>query len=227
MKAESASLRQCRISGAGGGIFMHRLLKRFCNNEGGNFAIIFGLVLVPIAASIGAGVDYSQMYSRKSKMQSAADTAVLAAAQDARNASHFAHLADAYLAANLPDIKLETTPKTGPNSVELTIVNNFQTSFLGIVGVPEVKITVNTELAIEKFGRGSTNKATGSNNPTGSQIRTMVRELERQRDAMLKSASGLPPRERDKIRRQISRKFAHLIDMATAGKPVSQIYLKK
>ncbi len=207
------------------------LVRRFYRDKGGNFAIIFGLLLVPIAFSVGASVDYSQMHSRKTKMQSAVDTAVQAAARDANNVNQFARLADHYLAANLPDVKLEVTPKTGPKSVELTVVNKFATSFLGLVGVPEVKIRVNAELAIEKFGRGSSGDQASQKpsllKPTGSQIRSLVSELERRREQMLQSVRSLPPRERDIVRRQISRKFAHLIRMAEQGRSVSSVYLKK
>lgn len=207
------------------------LFRKFCRHEGGNFAIIFGLLLVPIAFSVGASVDYSQMHGRKTKMQTAVDTAIQAAARDANNVNQFARLADHYLAANLPEIKLEVTPKTGPKSVELIVVNKFPTSFLGLVGIPEVKITVNAELAIEKFGRGSAGnpgeKSPASQNPSASQIRSLVRELERRRDQMMQSVRNLPPREREIVRRQISRKFAHFIRMAEQGRSVSPVYLKK
>lgn len=198
---------------------MRGLLRRFFSHEGGNFAVILGLALVPVMATIGAAVDYSQIYSRKSKMQAAADTAVLAAARDARTVNEFAHLTDAYLSANLPGIELEVTPKTGPRSVELTIVNRFQTSFMGIAGVPEIPITISTELAIEKFGRGSTHAGPKGNAPDAQSVREYRRHLKEVRRKLLRIANQLPPREREKFRRKIEATYKMLMTSASSQKP--------
>lgn len=206
---------------------MRVLINRFLKNEGGNFAIIFGLALVPIAASIGAGVDYSQMNNRKAKMQSAADTAIFAAARDAGNASQFGHLAKAYLEANLDGLDIEVDPKTGPKSVELTVTNRYETAFMGIVGVPELTISVNVELAIEKFGRGSTSGKGSGNNASGSRNNSDVRELERYREKLLQSVSGWPPREREEFRRQVNKRFDYLIERTKSGSNSQSVYLKK
>jgi len=199
-----------------GGDHMRRLISKFVNHEGGNFAVILGLVLVPVMATIGAAVDYSQLYSTKSKMQAAADTAVLAAARDARTVNEFTDMSDAYLSANLPGIDLEIESKTGPRSVELTIVNRYQTSFLGIVGMPEVPITINTELAIEKFGRGGIHTGTQDEAPDASQDREYRKHLKDARRKLLQMANQLPPRDRERVRRKIDAAYKSLMSNASS-----------
>lgn len=57
-----------------------RLIELFKNN-GGQVAIIFGLVLIPLVAVAGFAIDFQQTVKRKAKAQLIMDSAVLAAAR--------------------------------------------------------------------------------------------------------------------------------------------------
>ena len=54
-------------------------LSRFRGDQAGNLAIILGLAFIPIMLGVGAAVDYSYAGMAKSKLDAAADAAVLAA----------------------------------------------------------------------------------------------------------------------------------------------------
>jgi hypothetical protein len=183
-------------------------LKRFLSDEGGNFAAVMALVLLPVVAMMGASVDYSGMLNRKAKIQSASDIAILAAARDSRNINEFYDLAENYLAANLPDTPFEVTPHTDPDRVNLAITSRYPTSFLGIVGFGELTIVVNSELAIEKFGRGSVGQS-------AMDAGTSIDQLELIRDNLLKQTDLLAPRDQEKARTKIRRRFDAMIRSAS------------
>src|SRR5919199_4656950 len=59
------------------------LLGRFRSDRGGNLAIIFALVLVPLLGAAGVALDYARASALRTELQSALDAAVLDAAQTA------------------------------------------------------------------------------------------------------------------------------------------------
>lgn len=58
-------------------------LLAFGRGEGGNVAVIFGIVIIPIMAAAGAAVDYSHANSVRTALQSALDSTALMLARDA------------------------------------------------------------------------------------------------------------------------------------------------
>jgi Flp pilus assembly protein TadG len=88
---------------------MAGLRKRFLNmrkDERGAVSIIFALSIIPVLGMSAAALDYGRAVQARSKLQSAMDTAVLAAAKDGGN------LTDAQLtqrARNFMDANLDTT----------------------------------------------------------------------------------------------------------------------
>jgi hypothetical protein len=61
---------------------MKNIVKSFLKNNGGNFAIIFGLVLAPVAMSIGLAADYAAYKRMDGHMQLATEAAMLAASKE-------------------------------------------------------------------------------------------------------------------------------------------------
>ena len=196
------------------------LLRRFARSEGGNFAIIFGLLLVPMMGLIGTAVDYSSMLSRQSKIQTAADTALLAAARDAPSSTEFYRLTENYLAANLHGIEVEMVAKANPKNVSLTLTNDFETSFLAIIGQPQIKIEVYSEVAVDKFGRGSTDTPK-------YQAKELNKQLDQLEAQLLKQLHKIPPRDQEKARKQIKRQIAYLKRKASSELPCGEIHLSK
>ena len=59
-----------------------RLLERFARDRRGNIALTFAIVSVPMLTAVGAGIDYSMATRLKAKLQSAADSASIAAVSE-------------------------------------------------------------------------------------------------------------------------------------------------
>src|SRR3954452_16345882 len=58
------------------------LIGQFTRDQEGQVAVIFGLAVLPLAAAVGAAVDYSHSNQVRTSLQQAMDSAVLAAAID-------------------------------------------------------------------------------------------------------------------------------------------------
>lgn len=56
------------------------LTRRFCRDTAGNVALLFGLMVVPLALASGVGIDYARAASIRASLQSTADSAALAGA---------------------------------------------------------------------------------------------------------------------------------------------------
>jgi len=196
------------------------LLRRFFSYNEGNFGIIFGLMLAPMLGLAGAAIDYSMLHNRQLKIQSAADIALLAAARDAPTSTEFYRLAENYLAANLDGIQVETIAKANPKNVSLSISSDFETSFLALIGHKKIGIKVYSEVAVDKFGRGSTQT-------TGYSNQALMNELDDIEAQLLKQIYKLRPRDQEKARMRIRQQMAHLRRQASAAAGSDDIYLAR
>lgn len=127
-----------------------RRIFDFWRDQRGNTAILFGLAIIPLLALGGGAVDFSQRARIGGEMQSAADTAALAAARHIQNgtirreadwetlrtqAQAIAHnlLAAALenLSEDTPDINIDITEEA------ITVQGTYDvpTSFLGVIGI--------------------------------------------------------------------------------------------
>ncbi len=61
---------------------LQRLWGEFRRREDGQIAVIFALATLPIAIAVGAAIDYSRGNQVRTHLQTALDSAVLAAAID-------------------------------------------------------------------------------------------------------------------------------------------------
>ena len=196
------------------------MFKRFFSNTDGNFGIIFGLMLAPMLGLAGAAIDYSMLHNRQSRIQSAADTALLAAAKDAQTSTEFYRLAENYLAANLDGIEVETVAKANPKNVSLSISSDYETSFLALIGHGKIPIVVYSEVAVDKFGRGT------AQIPEYSR-QALTNELDKIEEQLLKQIHKLRPRDQEKARMRIQQQMAHLRRQASTAAGSDEIYLAR
>ena len=59
-----------------------QVLKNFKENEKGNVSLITAIGIVPILLAVAAGIETTNLVNKKSKLQDAVDSAVLAAIQE-------------------------------------------------------------------------------------------------------------------------------------------------
>jgi Flp pilus assembly protein TadG len=89
---------------------------RRLRGERGAAAVLFALVLVPMLGFTAIAVDIGSVYAERSRLQTAADAAALAVAQDCArgNCGDMQATADAMVTANDPDVT--TAPPVLSNS---------------------------------------------------------------------------------------------------------------
>lgn len=61
--------------------------RRFLRNEAGGVVVLFGLALVPLLGAVGLAVDAGTWYGERARLQTAADSAAIAAAREMRIAN--------------------------------------------------------------------------------------------------------------------------------------------
>jgi Flp pilus assembly protein TadG len=128
-----------------------QLLRKLWENQAGNTAVIFGLAVIPLIALGGGIVDFAHRAKVRGELQSAADTAAIAAARVlqlgdlSRNSDEEALHADAVSAAT--DILNAALANLGGaeganvdveiNGQTIEVSTNYavDTSFLGVIGI--------------------------------------------------------------------------------------------
>jgi Flp pilus assembly protein TadG len=101
----------------------NRLMFRFRKDQRGNLAVIFAIACVPLISGIGCAIDYTEAVRIKSKLQSAADAAAVAA---------ISQQSAGWLAASLMTTNGEVTAgETDARNVFNGNITNFNTLFNG------------------------------------------------------------------------------------------------
>jgi Flp pilus assembly protein TadG len=141
-------------------------LRKFWKDDGGNTAIIFGLAAVPLIALGGGVVDFAHRAQVRGELQTAADTAAIAAARVLqlgrlnRSDDMEAVQADAVAAATrILDATLARLGGSAAANADIDvdsesdvirISSNFEvdTSFLGVLGIGGLNATASSEVAL-------------------------------------------------------------------------------
>jgi Flp pilus assembly protein TadG len=133
-------------------------LQRLRRNQSGNVMYITAGLLVPIIATIGAGVDLGQAYMAKSRLQQACDAGVLAGRKSmaegtfdseaqtaARNMFNFNYPAGIYDSTNVSF----TPTQRGSTEVTGTATARVQTIIMDMFGKENFPLTVNCTAKLE------------------------------------------------------------------------------
>ena len=146
----------------------HGISRRFSEDRRGNIGIMFALALLPVLATVGAAVDYSNVLRIKSQMQAALDAATLAGGRELQvsgdanaawtTAENFFNSAVASLPAGsfrtngnggtqTPHLTTDqaTAVDVTNNTVNLTAAAVYQPFILPIIGINELPINVRVD----------------------------------------------------------------------------------
>lgn len=133
---------------------MTAYFRRFLLNRSGATAIVFAMTLVPVIAIVAGGLDFSRSLNVKAKMQSALDSALLAAATmpGATNAERLAH-ANSVFDANMKDGGDGSDASaqiaiSEQGTVTGTATSSVPTTFLGILGMDAVDVDAKSEVRL-------------------------------------------------------------------------------
>ncbi|MBI4275087.1 MAG: pilus assembly protein [Rhizobiales bacterium] len=158
-------------------------LAAFRRDRGGNVAITFALVLIPIVVSVGAAIDYSRANSVKAHLQAATDAAVLYitggpyANDDQRISAGKKSFHGNY---HRPEAPATPTVTIGRDTVTVSATANVKTSMLGLVGIHSMSI-----------GTTSVSRITGGSSACVLALQTMNDGIFVHGNASLKSNCGL------------------------------------
>ena len=118
------------------------LLRRLRRDQSGNVAMLFGLLVIPLAVSIGLAVDFGRVYNVRSQTQSALDAAALAAGRVAQvNKTDIVNKASAAASAYFNQAKpkdvviatLQFSPNAGNTAFTVTATSWVRTPFLAVL----------------------------------------------------------------------------------------------
>lgn len=135
-----------------------QFLKRLRKSQSGNVMYLTAGLLVPIIATIGAGVDLGQAYMAKARLQQACDAGVLSgrrAMADGTFTTAARQAADRMFAFNFPTGQYGTTNLTfspaqrGNNEVTATASAVVPTIIMNAFGRESVSLTVNCTAKLE------------------------------------------------------------------------------
>jgi len=113
-------------------------LRNFYQNDHGNVAVIFGVMIIPLIAAIGTSVDYKMALTDRTILRHAADSAALtAAAATNLTEDERIELAAATFSSNFKSNRLRSTPvpeiEIDGDTVTVTAENKVETAFLKIL----------------------------------------------------------------------------------------------
>lgn len=134
--------------------------RRFLSASSGQIALTFGLTLIPMTLSIGAGVDMSRAVVVKMRLGEALDAAGLAVGGTVGlTNAQMTTTAQKYFYANYPNAELGTvtslTVVTDPvnnNIIRLNGTARVDTAFMGLVGIQFIDVGVQVEVTRQSKG---------------------------------------------------------------------------
>ncbi|HXE67873.1 MAG TPA: pilus assembly protein TadG-related protein [Hyphomicrobiaceae bacterium] len=117
-------------------------MQRLAKDGSGAVGMMFGLLVIPVAASIGLAVDFGRVYAVNNHTQAALDAAALAAGRVSQlekvdTVVKASAAADAYFATAKPSNVVKSSLEFSPNSLntefKVTATSWVRTPFLGIL----------------------------------------------------------------------------------------------
>lgn len=149
---------------------IQRGLRRFAAADGGNVAIIFAAVIIPVSGIVSAAIDFGRAAKVRSTLQTAASAAAQAgSARLDEGSSAVEQQVRAMLDANLPQ-QLAGLPHrlvvpSDRSSVEVAMETTVPTTLMGILGVRELAVEA-TGFAKRPVPETSPTESGGSGAPT-------------------------------------------------------------
>lgn len=137
-----------------------RILEDFRKNDSGNFALTFGLCLIPLFMAAGLAFDYTRVSTDKSKLQDKLDAAILMASREINTLSQsdLKSKIENYLKASLPKDEfdrlsgLNVNVNTTQGTFHVSLNSYTPTSVMGITGTDKMDYTLS---ASTKTGLGN------------------------------------------------------------------------
>lgn len=121
----------------------NRSIRTLSCDTRGNVAITFGLIVIPAVMFVGGAIDFGKAFKMRQKIQTAADSAVLAGSSLASSATTEQRrlLALSVFQANTAGMSgVTSTPSVNGNTVSLTATASMPTSFLKLARLDSLSV---------------------------------------------------------------------------------------
>lgn len=128
------------------------MFRTFCQSRSGNITVVFAVVALPVIIGMGVAVDFSHSAKKRSELQTALDTAVLAAvsvsARDKKLGATPVIAAQRTFKATMTDPVISSNFSIDGATVKGTAEIQMKTSFGGIVGVNYINISASSAATV-------------------------------------------------------------------------------
>lgn len=146
------------FAGFRNGYAMMDILKRFRDNQSGNFSLMFALALVPLFGAVGAAIDYSRVSDVRARLAEALDAGVLAVgAQPTMTDAKAFKIVNDWIIANLGDEydgdwQLDSVKLSENGTIAATASGKVDLTMARLLGINEMSISATSE-AIRSLGK--------------------------------------------------------------------------
>ncbi len=167
-----------------------KLAVKAFRNEGGSFAILGAIIMVPIVIAVGLGIDYFRLSSTKTQLQSSLDAGLLAAAhslKETNNPNEVKTRVEQQVRKRLTDsgiIPQLASPVSfqiavQPESISASISSTLDTTFMALAQIKTMNVAVSaaTENRTEPVEMVMVLDTTESMGPHMNQLRLAAQEL--------------------------------------------------
>lgn len=174
---------------------LHRASRRFARANGGNVALLFGILVVPLAVAVGIAVDYGRAMMVRERMSAAADASALAIGswtgltQDQLKAK-----GQKYFDANFPANKIGTAGKLNVNfagnDIIVSVSGAVPTTLMKLGNYQSINVGASSTVTV---GMGTLEVALALDNSgsmAGSKIAALKTAANDLVDALFDSAKG-------------------------------------
>jgi hypothetical protein len=136
------------------------LIRRFLKDQSGNFAMTFGLTILPIMFVAGLALDYSAIQRERWRMQETADSAALYAAKELEKAgveeADLVTTGREVIDANfMIDGDLGYDMDTQANAIRVTLAKVYDPTFLALMDPGPINLGVLAEVRYEQINKGA------------------------------------------------------------------------
>lgn len=135
---------------------LRRKYARFLSATNGNVAMIFGLIIVPIMLTMGAAVDYGRATQMRTRLQTAVDSAALAAAAAQLKGGNPEQIAEKYVRQKFAHtgVNVTTTTTSDANLGTVTVQGavSMRTTVMRLARIESMPVAASATAAIGAGG---------------------------------------------------------------------------
>lgn len=199
------------------------LLGKFFKNEDGSLAIQFGIIILPLLAVVGVGIDYSRVAQVETSLQATLDNNIHSLPASAfKSRAAFEKYIIALAGVNLDSETIKANLSIKKDKLHIQLSDNVKTPMMSLYGQPEKQVVASVAVSLRDVSTSSTanskkqkaNKQkakTGKNNyqVDRSRINQKKRSL-RKRIARIKAYKYVSSKRKKELLKSVRQQLAAL-----------------